>query len=91
VGVGGSSTIDRLFFAFSIAERNKGIRYCFHAVIISATTFMQGTYSYISGTNHGFRVYNVVTCNVTSHDKRFLLLHQYFPQYECGAQYGCFL
>jgi len=44
--------IDCLFFALSISETNKDIEYCFHALIISATTFMQGTYNYIPGTNH---------------------------------------
>ena len=53
--------IDCLFFALSISETNKDIEYCFHALIISATTFMQGTYNYIPGTNHVSRVYNVTS------------------------------
>jgi hypothetical protein len=56
--------IDCLFFAFSIAETNKDIQYCLHAVIIiCATTFMQATYNYIPGTN---LVSTVYTRNVTS-------------------------
>ena len=34
--------------------------------------------------------YNSVTCIVISHDELFVPLHQYFPKYECSAQYGCF-
>ena len=40
--------------------------------------------SYSVVTVHG--AYNAV-CNV----KSFVRLHQYFPQYMCSAQYGCFL
>jgi hypothetical protein len=51
-------------------------------------------------TNHAFKVYDgaaimwlqfMVHVMVYSYDKRFVLLHQYFPQYVCSAQCGCFL
>jgi hypothetical protein len=54
---------------------------------------------YILERNHLFRVYSFATVlylqfvlhvMLTSHVIRFVLLHHYFPQYVCSAQYGCF-
>ena len=58
---------------------------------------MPNIYHYIPE-NFSSRVHNVAaiqwlqygTCSVISHDERFVLINQYFPQYVRGAQYGCF-
>jgi hypothetical protein len=57
---------------------------------------MQGFYTYIPETNHISMEYSVVVSvhgayNAISNIKSFVLLHQYFPQYVCRAQYGCFM
>ena len=68
-------------------------------IIIIIISFVQGIYTYIPETNCPYGIqccsYSVVTIHgayiVCSSIESVVLLHQYFPQYVCSAQYGCFL
>jgi hypothetical protein len=55
---------------------------------------MQGIYNYIPETHHVSTVYSVTAilwltiygpCNAVSQNKRFKVLHQYFPKYVCST------
>jgi len=56
---------------------------------------MHGIYTYIPETNCVSREYSVAAVHgayiVSFNVESIVLLHQYFPQYVCSAQYGCFL
>ena len=61
---------------------------------------MQGTYAHIPETNYVPREYSVAAVLlltihgayiVSSSVESIVLLLQYFPNYVCSAQYGCFL
>jgi hypothetical protein len=63
-------------------------------------TFMLGIYNYIPEPNHVSRACSVAAIPLSQlmahlllfpHLKCIAVLHQYFPQYVCGAQYSSFL